>query len=112
MAPELLVGDEASPASDVYALGVTLFESIERNRYGWAGEDLEMHEAKLESRLKRLDLSIFGPVADELRALLRQVMGHDPAVRPSPQSLAKQLREMAIAAVASDLASPSRVVCE
>ena len=94
MAPELLVGGEASPASDVYALGVTLFESIERNRYGWAGEDIEMHDTKLESRLKRLDLSPFGSVADELGLLLRKVMGHDPSGRPSPQVLAKQLREM------------------
>lgn len=94
MAPELLVGGEASPASDVYALGVTLFESIERNRYGWAGEDLEMHDSKLESRLKKLDLSPFGDVADELLQLLRRTMGHDPAARPSPQALAKQLRDM------------------
>ena len=94
MAPELLVGGGASPASDVYALGVTLFESIERNRYGWAGEDLEMHDAKLTSRLKKLDLSGFGPVADELTQILRLSMGHDPSARPSPQTLAKKLREL------------------
>ena len=94
MAPELLVGGEASPGSDVYALGVTLFESIERSRYGGAGEDLELHNTKLESRLRALDLSEFGPVADELEQLLRLSMGHDPSARPTPQALAKQLQDM------------------
>ena len=108
MAPELLVGGEASPASDVYALGVTLFESIERNRYGWAGEDEEMHNTKLVSRLKKLDLTAFGPVADELSALLRLAMGHDATARPSPQDLAKQLRDMEHRAPGDDTESFAR----
>ena len=109
MAPELLVGGDASPASDVYALGVTLFESIEGNRYGWAGEDVEMHNTKLHSRLKKLDLSAFEALEEEIRGLLRRLMHHDPAERPSPEelaALAKSLEQRApgvdTAAFASD----------
>ncbi len=94
MAPELLAGDSASPASDMYALGVTLFESIERNRYGWAGEDAEMHNSKLNSRLKKLDVSAFGDIQGDILELLRQTMAHDPATRPSPEELAKITKEL------------------
>jgi len=94
MAPELLAGDNASPASDMYALGVTLFESIERNRYGWAGEDEEMHTTKLESRLKKLDISQLGDIADDVVQLLRRTMAHDPEQRPSPEQLAKLTKDL------------------
>lgn len=94
MAPELLAGDDASPASDIYALGVTLFESIERNRYGWAGEDEEMHNTKLESRLKKLDVSELGDIAEDVVQLLRHTMAHDPKQRPSPDELAQLTKDL------------------
>ena len=40
MAPELLLGLPSSPASDVYAFGVTLFEVFTRKE-PYAGEDME-----------------------------------------------------------------------
>ena len=94
MAPELLIGEDASPASDIYALGVTLFESIERNRYGWAGEDADLHNSKLESRLKKLDLSAFESCADDVLQLLRDAMAHDPSQRPSPEALAQLTKDI------------------
>jgi serine/threonine protein kinase len=110
MAPELLAGEDASPASDIYALGVTLFESIERNRYGWAGEDATMHNTKLESRLAKLNLSTFGPLAAEVGALLSSTMAYKPSERPTPEVLASLTRELERRAPGEDTESYCKTV--
>lgn len=94
MAPELLIGSQASPASDVYSLGVTFFECIARDRYGWAGECDEMHMGKLKKRLAELDLSSAGDVQQEVVELLLQMMEFDPAARPSPAEVMKRARQL------------------
>ena len=88
MAPELLVGGKASPATDVYGLGVTFFESVARDRYGWAGESSALHHQKLDGRIADLDFSAFGDIADEVRDLVSRTMAFDPKQRPLPSELA------------------------
>ena len=94
MAPELLIGGQASPATDVYGLGVTFFESIARDRYGWAGESAALHHQKLDSRIAELDFSSFGDVADDVRALLARTMAYDAKQRPLPSELASVTKEL------------------
>ena len=94
MAPELLVGSQASPSTDVYGLGVTFFESIARDRYGWAGESEALHQQKLTTRVSDLDFSGFGDVAAEARDLLLRMMAYDPAVRPPPSELASITKDL------------------
>ena len=94
MAPELLTGSTASPASDVYSLAITFFECLARDRYGWAGESAEMHMSKVEKRLAELDMSSSGEVAGEVGQLLLQMMSYDPEARPSPAEIMKRCREL------------------
>jgi serine/threonine protein kinase len=94
MAPELLVGNQATPATDIYGLGVTFFESLARDRYGWAGESEALHQQKLESRVAELDFSGFGELADDVRNLLMRMMAHDPSVRPLPSELATITKDL------------------
>ncbi len=94
MAPELLVGNPATPATDVYGLGVTFFESIARDRYGWAGESGALHQQKLESRVSELDFASFGDVQEEVKELLVRMMAYDPGVRPLPSELATITKDL------------------
>ena len=95
MAPELLTGGQASPASDVYSLGVTFFECLARDRFGWAGESDDMHGAKLEKRLAELDMRPSGALVDDVLALLRAMMAFDPSIRPKPADVVRRARTLA-----------------
>jgi len=110
MAPEQLNGTHASPASDAYGLGVTLFESISQERYGWAGENAELHNAKLDSRIAKLNLAQFGGVEGEVEEWLRSAMAFDPAVRPAHEKTAEWTRELSRRAPGEDTEAFSKRV--
>lgn len=82
MAPELLAGEPASPASDAYALGVTLFELLTGRRPHEAdtlGALLKAtaHERPVELRALRPDLP--APAA----AAIEQLLARQPQQRPA-----------------------------
>jgi len=82
MAPELLAGEPASPASDAYALGVTLFELLTGRRPHEAdtlGALLKAtaHERPVELRALRPDLP--APAV----AAIEQLLARQPQQRPA-----------------------------
>ena len=95
MAPELLTGGLASPRSDVYALGVTFFECLDRDRFGWAGESEEMHQGKLDKRIADLDMRPSAEHADEVLQLLRDMMCFQAGKRPEPAEVVQRARTLA-----------------
>jgi serine/threonine protein kinase len=98
MSPEQLCGRELDGRSDLYALGVVLFEMLS-GRLPFAGETPEQQMA---AHLETLppSLASVAPDADvprELDALVARLLAKDPAARPSS---AEQLSELLAAALA------------
>ncbi len=88
MAPELLVGGGASPASDVYALGVVFYECLVRKRFGWPQETAEAHDGRVAKRLA-------AAARDEgLVALLSEMLAFDPERRPTAADVRKRCRRL------------------
>ena len=99
MAPEVRAGADATPASDIFALGVMAFEMLAGRRpftQDEAGRLLREQGANpLNVRLWRSD------VPDGVRIALEQALSADPAARPPLASA------LALARASRDLLSPS-----
>ncbi|MBG0813752.1 serine/threonine-protein kinase [Planomonospora sp. ID82291] len=107
VAPERLTGRVADPASDVYSLGVLLFEMLtgatpypERT---WE----EIENARREGPPPELRVPGLPP---EVAALCRRCLAHDPAVRPEAQEVAGALAAALSGPVGTERPPPRRVV--
>ncbi len=95
MSPELMSGQGASPASDIYALGVVTFETLARKRLGWAGEAADVHDNQVQSRLEAADLSAFpGEAWNMVVALLESMLAFEPEARPSASQVIERCRQL------------------
>ncbi len=90
MAPEQFTGSSASPASDVYALGATLFRLL-TGRYPLAADSFDeladLHETATRPELSGLPRA--------WRPLLAQLLDRNPANRPSAEQVENRLRFIA-----------------
>ncbi len=92
MAPEQISGGSADPQSDVYALGVMLFE-LTTLRLPFSGERRELEYAHLSYRPPRP--SRFGPVPEPLEELILRCLAKDPALRfPDARTLREAFHEV------------------
>src|SRR4051794_13001882 len=78
LAPELLRGQSATPASDMYALGVVAYECI-AGRAPFTGELADVIDAQQREQVPPLPRK----VAPALRDLVMALLAKDPAQRPS-----------------------------
>jgi len=93
ISPERLAGDEATPAADVWAVGVMLWEALAGRHPFWRGSLLETGRA-IEGGappLARLRPDLPKP----LLRLVDRALALDPAARPTAQELAEALRDAA-----------------
>ena len=105
MAPELLAGQAASPASDAYSLGVVLFELLAGRRPHQAdtlGELLAATATQPPASLAGLRPDLPAPVVQTVETLLAR----DPAVRPSDLA-AWSADAAALAALISRVLNPA-----
>lgn len=102
MAPEVAQGGPATPASDLYSLGATLFNAVEGHAPFGATNSSVSAAAVLTQLVSRPapPTSRGGPAAGIINALLRS----DPAQRPT----AEQARRALLAAATSPILDPTR----
>jgi len=95
MSPELMAGKGASPASDVYALGVMTFEALSRKRLGWAGEAADVHANQVQTRLEAADLSAFpGESWNTVVELIEGMLAFEAKQRPTAAKVIETCRQL------------------
>jgi serine/threonine-protein kinase len=93
MAPELLRGEQASPESDIYSLGVVIIECLLRSRFGWAGATAEEHADKVARAIGRTS-----DLPHAFAATLLAALDFDPMIRPHAATLRQACRDLATSA--------------
>jgi len=89
LSPELAGGGPPSAASDVYALGVTVFQALTGQHPQPTSDDVSASEARPG---KALPVSAAAPdLGPRFDAVIGRALSVDPADRPSPGELAAQL---------------------
>ena len=108
--PERITGGRASPAGDLYSLGVVVYEMLTGRPPFLADNAEQLLRAHLEAAPKPVRSLVFW-VPPGIAAACEAALAKDPAARPaSAAALAAQLRAAAQAAQASaDAFSPSRI---
>ena len=99
-APEIYMGDRFSPKSDVYSLGMILWELTDRvakgfytapyKEYPFICMDLQI---VIQACLKNLRPTIDEAVPEPIGDLIRRCWSGDPAVRPTAGELAEIVRD-------------------
>jgi serine/threonine-protein kinase len=89
MAPESISGGDATPAADVYALGVVLYELIS-GRTPYAGEPLAVLHRHVDDTPHRP-----AGMPDDVWWVIEACMDKDPAGRPTAADLVTTMRDLA-----------------
>ena len=90
ISPERLLGEEARPASDVWGVGILLWEAL-AGRHPFWGVPLQQMAATIEAGAPPLE-DERPDLPKRLLAAVARAVAIDPAKRPSAPALAKELR--------------------
>ncbi|MBW1878599.1 MAG: serine/threonine protein kinase [Deltaproteobacteria bacterium] len=84
--PEILVGNDPTPAVDIYGLGLTVWECATGRDWGAPRVQRVQFERRVDRRIEEL-----GKAYAPLVAVLRQVLQWDPELRPDGGGLERML---------------------
>src|SRR5205823_822842 len=94
MSPEQILGDPVTSASDIFSLGVLLYEWV-TGRHPFAG-DSALHMMHLIASDQPLPPARFNPlVSDVIDSLVVEMLDKDPLRRPSARDVVRRLSETA-----------------
>jgi serine/threonine protein kinase len=91
MSPEQYSGDEVTPASDFYSLGVTLYEAL-TGRIPFRGSPLDILDA-VRTRKPHAPSELVVGVPPDLDALCLALLEADPVLRPTRDQIRQALGE-------------------
>jgi hypothetical protein len=91
MAPEQVLGEHLSPESDIYSVGVMVFEAL-TGRKPFVGSAMDVMTAKVEGEAPA-PRSVTAEVPEDLNALTTRLLARDPKDRPSALEVVRSLQD-------------------
>ncbi len=87
MAPERMLGEEDTPAADVFSLGITLYELLTNEPFGRIPPRPNKFAKKIEERVQQVPLEGDPEWCDQVRDTLRLMLSYAPKERPTAAQL-------------------------
>ncbi len=87
MAPERLLGEEDTPAADIFSLGVALYELLALESFGRIPPRPTKFAAKVEERVRSIPLTGDPEWCDQIRDTLRLMLSYQAEDRPTAAQL-------------------------
>lgn len=95
MAPERMLGEEDTPAADIFSLGITLYELLTLESFGRIPPRPNKFAKKIEERVDSVVLEGDPEWCDQVRDTLRLMMSYEPKERPSAAQLVEIMEILA-----------------
>ncbi|MCB9683588.1 MAG: serine/threonine protein kinase [Alphaproteobacteria bacterium] len=87
MAPERMLGEEDTPAADIFSLGITLYELLTLESFGRIPPRPNKFQKKIDERVAAVKLEGEKEWVEQVRDTLRLMLSYDPKERPTAQQL-------------------------